>query len=220
MLLQQAFQGLEQAVHVVVGVVEVGGDAHVVSADADEDFAGRELFEQAVRQDPALALGANATFVARSVDVYATQLRQVLKEAHAHRGTSFMQIFQNCNIFNDGAFESIREKKVRDDNLIELEHGKPLIFGKNRDKGIRWAGPGIPEVVELGDDVDEGDLVVHDERGTLGYLMTLAEMKPPAWMTRSRDDRSTTRSLITGKASARHGSIQISSPSSNLRMCS
>jgi len=128
-----------------------------------------------------VALGAGATFVARSIDVHTTHLKQTLKDAHGHTGTSFIQIFQNCNIFNDGAFEKIREKKIRDDNLIELEHGKPLIFGKERNKGIRWAGPGVPEVVELDSGVDEGDLVVHDERGTLGYLMTLAEMKPPAF---------------------------------------
>ncbi len=126
-----------------------------------------------------VALGAGATFVARSIDVHTPHMKQTLTDAHGHTGTSFVQIFQNCNIFNDGAFEKIREKKLRDDNVIELRHGEPLIFGKNRDRGIRWAGPGTPEVVELGSGVDEKDLVVHDEKGTLGYLMTLSEMKPP-----------------------------------------
>jgi 2-oxoglutarate ferredoxin oxidoreductase subunit beta len=126
-----------------------------------------------------VALGAGATFVARSIDIHAPHLKQTLRDAHGHTGTSFVQIFQNCNIFNDGAFEKIREKKLRDDNIIELKHGEPLIFGKNQDRGIRWAGPGVPEIVELGDEVSEKDLVVHDERGSLGYLMTLSEMKPP-----------------------------------------
>ena len=126
-----------------------------------------------------VALGAGATFVARSVDIHAPHVKKTLRDAHGHTGTSFVQIFQNCNIFNDGAFERIREKKLRDDNIIELKHGEPLIFGKNQDRGIRWAGPSQPEVVQLGDGIDEKDLVVHDERGSLGYLMTLSEMKPP-----------------------------------------
>ena len=128
-----------------------------------------------------VALGAGASFVARSVDIHAAHLKQTLRDAHAHRGTSFVQIFQNCNIFNDGAFEKIREKKLRDDNIIELKHGEPLIFGKDNDRGIRWAGPYQPEIVELGNGVDEKDLVVHDEQGPLGYLMTLSEMRPPAF---------------------------------------
>jgi 2-oxoglutarate ferredoxin oxidoreductase subunit beta len=126
-----------------------------------------------------VVLGAGATFVARSVDIHAPHVKQTLRDAHAHTGTSFVQIFQNCNIFNDGAFEKIREKKLRDDNIIELKHGEPLIFGKDQDRGIRWAGPSQPEVVQLGNGIDEKDLVVHDERGSLGYLMTLSEMKPP-----------------------------------------
>ncbi len=126
-----------------------------------------------------VALGAGATFVARSVDIHTQHLKQTLRDAHGHTGTSFVQIFQNCNIFNDGAFEKIREKKFRDDNIIELKHGEPLIYGKDQDRGIRWAGPGLPEVVQLGNGISEKDLVVHDERGSLGYLMTLSEMKPP-----------------------------------------
>ncbi len=126
-----------------------------------------------------VALGAGATFVARSIDIHATHMKRTLTDAHGHKGTSFVQIFQNCNIFNDGAFEKIREKKLRDDNVIELKHGEPLVFGKDRDQGIRWAGPGRPEIVKLGNGVDEKDLVIHDEQGTMGYLMTLSEMKPP-----------------------------------------
>ena len=129
--------------------------------------------------DPAtLALGAGATFVARSIDVHAPHLKETLKQAHAHKGCSFVQIFQNCNIFNDGAFENIREKKLRDDHVIELKHGEPLIFGKERDKGIRWNN-NQPEVVTLGNGISESDLIVHDEAGPIGYLMTLAAMRPP-----------------------------------------
>jgi 2-oxoglutarate ferredoxin oxidoreductase subunit beta len=112
----------------------------------------------------ALALGANAAFVARSIDVQAPHLKEVVKRAAAHKGAAFIEIFQNCNIFNDGAFEEYREKDVRDDNLLALEHGKPLIFGKNKDKGIRVKGGFEPEVVTLGNGVTEKDLIVHDER--------------------------------------------------------
>jgi 2-oxoglutarate ferredoxin oxidoreductase subunit beta len=126
-----------------------------------------------------LVLGAGATFVARSVDVFSTHLKDTLLAAHAHSGTAFVQIYQNCNIFNDGAFESFREKDQRDENVLFLEHGKPLVFGKNRDRGIRLAGPFRPEVVQLGNGITEADLVVHDEAGPPGYHAMLCELAPP-----------------------------------------
>lgn len=111
----------------------------------------------------ALALGAGATFVARAVDTDLPTLANVLKRAALHQGTSFVEVYQNCNIFNDGAYDALTDKNTRDDSRLMLEHGKPLIFGKNRDKGIRLKGL-QPEVVTLGvDGVSEKDLVVHDE---------------------------------------------------------
>ena len=110
-----------------------------------------------------LALGAEATFVARSVDVFQPHLKAVLKQAAAHQGTAFVEILQNCNIFNDGAWETITEKDARDENTIALEHGQPLVFGKAKDKGIRMNGLAL-EVVTLGNGVGESDLIVHDER--------------------------------------------------------
>ena len=132
----------------------------------------------------ALALGAGATFIARSIDVAATHLKPTLEAAHAHKGTSFVQIFQNCNIFNDGAFSAMREKGTREDSVLELKHGEPLIFGKDRDRGIRIGGCYRPEVVQLGSEgVSEDELVVHDDQGPLGYMMMLAEMQPPEFPT-------------------------------------
>jgi 2-oxoglutarate/2-oxoacid ferredoxin oxidoreductase subunit beta len=110
-----------------------------------------------------LALGAEATFVARSVDVFQPHLKGVLKRAAAHQGSAFIEVLQNCNIFNDGAWEGVTDRGVRDDHTISVEHGKPLVFGKARDKGIRLNGLGL-EVVTLGDGVTEQDLLVHDER--------------------------------------------------------
>jgi len=127
----------------------------------------------------ALALGAGATFVARSIDVHSPHLKRTIAEAHGHAGTSFVQIYQNCNIFNDGAFAALRDKGSRPDAVVELEHGKPLVFGKDGDRGIRMKGPFEPEIVRLGKEFSERDLIVHDECGPLGYLMTLAQMAPP-----------------------------------------
>ena len=77
----------------------------------------------------AVALGADATFVARTVDIFVRDQRAVLEQAAAHRGTSFVEIFQNCNIFNDGAFFDLTDRKVRDDACIFVKHGEPLVFG-------------------------------------------------------------------------------------------
>ena len=110
-----------------------------------------------------LALGAEATFVARSVDVFQSHLKATLKRAAAHQGTAFIEILQNCNIFNDGAWENLTERDLRDDNTIAIEHGQPLVFGKNKDKGIRMDGLDL-EVVALGNGITEKDLIIHDER--------------------------------------------------------
>ncbi len=124
----------------------------------------------------ALALGAGATFLARSVDVFQPHMKTTLKRVASHKGTAFTEILQNCNIFNDGAWDAIAEKDVRDDHVLFLEHGKPLVFGKAKDKGIRMNGFDI-EVVTLGPGVSEADLLVHDERHpSLAYAFMLASM--------------------------------------------
>jgi 2-oxoglutarate ferredoxin oxidoreductase subunit beta len=109
-----------------------------------------------------VALGSEATFVARSVDVFQVHLKETLKKAAAHSGSAYVEILQNCNIFNDGAWETLTEKETRHDNVLELVHGKPLVFGKNRDKGIRMKGLEL-EVVTLGNGTTENDLLVHND---------------------------------------------------------
>jgi 2-oxoglutarate ferredoxin oxidoreductase subunit beta len=132
--------------------------------------------------DPlALALGANGTFVARSVDVEAKHLQEVLRRAHAHRGASFVEVLQNCNVFNDGAFEDLTDKGRKGDHTLVLEHGKPMIFGRNRDRGIRLRGF-VPEVVTLGDGATEGDLLVHDETDST-IAAFLSRLAPPEFPT-------------------------------------
>ena len=127
--------------------------------------------------DPlALAIGAGATFVARSVDVFQNHLKETLRKTAAHRGAAYVEILQNCNIFNDGAWNEVTEKEARSEHVVELEHGKPLIFGRNRDKGIRLNGL-EPEVVKLGDGISERDLMVHDEHNpNPNYAFVLAQM--------------------------------------------
>ena len=127
-----------------------------------------------------LALGAEATFVARSVDIFQPHLKTVLRRAAAHKGTAYIEILQNCNIFNDGAWRPLTETDVRTENTVTLEHGKPLIFGKNKDKGIRQKGLGL-EVVQLGNGVGEKDLLVHDEHNenpVYAFLLSRMEMTP------------------------------------------
>jgi 2-oxoglutarate ferredoxin oxidoreductase subunit beta len=126
-----------------------------------------------------IAIGCEATFVARSIDVDIKHLGMVLKRAAEHRGTSFIEVYQNCNVFNNGAWEYATDRSVKLDNVIELEHGKPLLFGKNREKGIRLNGL-EPEIVELGKGITEDDLLFHDEQApepSLAYL--LSRMRHP-----------------------------------------
>jgi 2-oxoglutarate ferredoxin oxidoreductase subunit beta len=121
-----------------------------------------------------LALGADATFVARTLDVDINHLTETLKRAAAHQGTAFVEVYQNCKIFNDGVFEYATDKSVKADNVLYLQHGRPLVFGKDHNKGVRLHGLN-PEVVELGNGVAKDDLLVHDEKAdepSLAYLLS------------------------------------------------
>ncbi|HWX41814.1 MAG TPA: 2-oxoacid:ferredoxin oxidoreductase subunit beta [Blastocatellia bacterium] len=128
-----------------------------------------------------VAIAAEATFVARSVDRQTDHLQMVVERAMRHKGVSFVEVYQNCNIFNDGAFEMFVARDIKDDRMIELEHGKPLIFGKNRDKGIRLRDMHL-DVVQLGDGVGESDLIVHNEKSRDSYLAYMfARMEYPEY---------------------------------------
>ncbi|MCP4872489.1 MAG: 2-oxoacid:ferredoxin oxidoreductase subunit beta [Proteobacteria bacterium] len=128
-----------------------------------------------------LALGAGATFAARTVDLWGKHLQATIKAAHEHKGTSFIEILQNCIIFNDGAFDPAVGKKVKSDKTVELVHGEPLIFGAERDKGVRIRKDLTLEVVTLGENgVTEDDLVVHNAHAELpGLAQLLATMEYP-----------------------------------------
>jgi 2-oxoglutarate ferredoxin oxidoreductase subunit beta len=126
------------------------------------------------------ALGVEASFVARSVDVDVKHLAEMLRQAANHKGTAFVEVYQDCNVFNSGAFLHASKKGEKEDNIVYLEHGKPLIFGKNREKGVRLNSYGRPEVVNLGSGISEDDLLFHDETAedpSLAFL--LAQMQYP-----------------------------------------
>jgi 2-oxoglutarate ferredoxin oxidoreductase subunit beta len=121
-----------------------------------------------------VAIGAEATFVARTLDVDIAHLTATLNRAAAHKGSAFVEIYQNCKIFNDEVFAYATDKSVKQDNLLFLEHGRPMIFGKDRNKGIRLHGL-TPEVVSLGSGIGQDDLLIHDEKAeepTLAYLLS------------------------------------------------
>jgi len=126
----------------------------------------------------ALTVATGCTFIARSIDVDMKGMDIILKRAMAHRGTSFVEVYQDCNIFNHKAWFYASQKDTMPENTIKVEHGKPLVFGANRDKGIRF-NCGHPEVVSLEDGkYNESDLIVHDETDRL--LVTLyAQMAYP-----------------------------------------
>ncbi|MEQ9320132.1 MAG: 2-oxoacid:ferredoxin oxidoreductase subunit beta [Polyangiaceae bacterium] len=130
-----------------------------------------------------VVLGAQATFVARAVDTDVKHLQEMLKRAAAHEGTAFIEIYQNCNVFNDLTFIDVTAKDVKADRQIVLEHGQPLVFGKNKDKGLVFSKQGVPEVVEVGDgpgQVKLEDLPVHDEtKKNPGYAFQMAQLDYP-----------------------------------------
>jgi 2-oxoglutarate ferredoxin oxidoreductase subunit beta len=126
-----------------------------------------------------MAIAAESSFAARAVDVDVKHLEYVLERAAKHVGTAFVEIYQNCNIFNDGAYSHLTDKAAKADNTLYLEHGKPMVFGnKGQEKGIRLNGLAA-EVVSL-EDVERDDLLMHDERAAEpGLAFLLSRMRYP-----------------------------------------
>ncbi len=145
------------------------------------------------------------------MDVFQSHLKETLKAAAKHKGSAFIEILQNCNIFNDGAWQDLTEKDARSEHIIYLEHGKPLIYGKNRDKGIRLKGLEL-EVVQLGNGTSESDLLVHDEthpRPAYAFMLAHMEHKPgfptPMGVLRNWADVPPYEQLVTTSDSRDHG---------------
>ena len=126
-----------------------------------------------------LALGAEATFVARTIDSDRRHLTEVLRAAAAHRGTALVEIYQNCNIFNDGAWEPLKDNDTRDDVTMRLEHGEPIIFGAERDKCVARDADGHIVVANVAD-VDASEIIVHDAHAKdPGLAFALSRLSNP-----------------------------------------
>lgn len=131
-----------------------------------------------------VALGAEASFVARTLDRDPKHIQNVIRRAAEHKGTSFVEIYQNCNVFNDGAFFPWTEKDTKEENVVFIENGKPMVFGKDKDKGIKLDGFS-PRVVSLTDGKHSvSDLIVHNENDTmlsfiLARMSSIAELPRP-----------------------------------------
>lgn len=123
-----------------------------------------------------IAIASEATFIARAIATEGVQMREVLMRAARHKGSAFLEIFQNCNVFNDGTFDAFADKKNQADHTVFLQHGKPMTFGKNGEKGIMIRsdhGCLEPQVVNVAD-VEESQILVHDEaspNAALAYLL-------------------------------------------------
>ncbi len=165
-----------------------------------------------------LAIASEATFVARTIDIDVKHLGAVVNAAARHKGVSFVEVYQNCNIFNDGAFDSFAERTARPDNVLYLEHGQPMVFGKNREKGIRMSGT-LPEVIELNAEtgLNENDCLVHDaseQDPSVAFMLARMEFpKYPQPVGIFRDvARETYEDLLAGQieaAVAKHGRGQL-----------
>ncbi|NRA06555.1 MAG: 2-oxoacid:ferredoxin oxidoreductase subunit beta [Myxococcales bacterium] len=135
--------------------------------------------------DPlAFALGAGATFVARTIDVHTQHLQEVLRRAHAHRGTSFVEILQNCPVYNDNEWLEVEDRKQRVGAALVLEDDEPLVWGSEGSRaGIR-IHDGVPSVIELADDHDavaKGVAIHHERHETPAYAFALASLQRPAF---------------------------------------
>ncbi len=121
-----------------------------------------------------VALGAEATFVARTHDMDRGHMQEMFRRAWEHDGAAFVEIYQNCNVFNDGAFAAITKKDKRKSMLIDLEHGMPIRFGDNNERGVMMGADGQLRIVDV-DDVGVGNIIVHDERAdtpTLAFALS------------------------------------------------
>jgi 2-oxoglutarate ferredoxin oxidoreductase subunit beta len=131
-----------------------------------------------------VAIGAEASFVARTHDLDRKHMMEVFRAAHAHRGASFVEIFQNCNVFNDGAFDDITSRQVREEMMIDLKHGQPIRFGADGHRGVVMGADGQLRIVEVADVGDDAILVHDAHRDDPGLAFALARL--------SHDDHSAT----------------------------
>ena len=153
-----------------------------------------------------VALGANPSFIARTIDREPKHMSAMFKRAEAFRGTSLIEIYQNCNIFNDGAFKSLTERDQKADNQLLVEHGKPLVFGKDDEFGIVFENfaAKVVRVEEVGLEA----IAVHDETGPIAMHMALASMGGPGFPTAIGVIRAVERATYDGLLNEQLDTVQ------------
>ena len=125
-----------------------------------------------------LALGSGATFVARTLDRESKHLGEIVRKCNAHKGTSFVDIYQNCNIFNDGAFSDLTNRETKADTLVVLEDGQPMIYGSDKTKGLRLNGTYL-ESIDITGDYSIDDVLVHDQSNkSLAFYLSEITLDP------------------------------------------
>jgi len=125
-----------------------------------------------------LALGSGATFVARTLDRESKHLGEIVRKCNAHKGTSFVDIYQNCNIFNDGAFSDLTDRETKADTLVVLEDGEPMIYGSDKTKGLRLNGTYL-ESIDITGDYSIDDVLVHDQSNkSLAFYLSEITLDP------------------------------------------
>ena len=148
----------------------------------------------------ALAFGASGTFIARTIDVEIKHMGDMIRQSSKHQGTSFLEIYQNCNIYNDRAFSNLTDKEVKSDNVIVLEEGSPMLFGKEKDKGLILDGTNF-KVVDIGTNYSLDDLIIHNPKDrNLGLLlgeMTYDEELPVPIGVFYKEDKPTYDTMMT-----------------------
>jgi len=164
-----------------------------------------------------LALGSGASLVARSMDRDPKHLQEMIRRAENHHGSAFLEIYQNCSVFNDGAFSLYTEKETRDDHIVYLEHGKPLVYGKEKEKGIRLDGF-TPRTVNIKEGhYSASDLIVHDENDlTLAFILANMIHNPElpramgvfAALSRPSYEDQVTEQIARAKAKKGEGNLQ------------
>ena len=128
-----------------------------------------------------VALGAEASFVARTHDLDRKHMTEMFRAAHDHHGSSFVEIYQNCNVFNDGQFDEVTKKQARDEMMINLVHGEPITFGADQQRAVAMGVDGQPLLVERADVAAE-DILVHDANRhdpSLGVRVCQVEPRRP-----------------------------------------
>ena len=148
---------------------------------------------------PALALGSGGTFVARAIDKETKHMGSIIAEAHDHKGTSFVEIYQNCNIFNDNAFASLTNRETKLSTRVILENGKPMLFGEENNLGLKLEGSSF-KVIEIGKKYSIDDVLVHNMNDkNLGILlseMTYNEKLPVPFGVFYKEDKPTYENMM------------------------